>query len=187
MKLLTCVCMPMAVMLLVCNFVWYPSLLQSPRFVTAAAAVRNRRLAQAHMHAHEATKAAGEQAHAAQLDDVLTHAKRTEGEKGVQPTGGVGISKEEEEDVEMLKEEEEEAIVPVRLEEDELEVKESIARRGWVVAKDRWQTLTDLPVNHETLDQLAGYCDEFLIHAADIEGLCQGVDVELIDLLQYNQ
>jgi len=43
--------------------------------------------------------------------------------------------------------------------------------------------LTDLPVNHQTLDQLAGYCDEFLIHAADVEGLCQGVDVELIDLL----
>ncbi|MCP4097356.1 MAG: phosphoribosylformimino-5-aminoimidazole carboxamide ribotide isomerase [Planctomycetaceae bacterium] len=55
--------------------------------------------------------------------------------------------------------------------------------QGWVVAKDRWQTLTDLPVNHETLDRLAGYCDEFLIHAADVEGLCQGVDVELIDLL----
>ena len=56
-------------------------------------------------------------------------------------------------------------------------------KRGWVVAKDRWQTLTDLPVNHETLDRLAGHCNEFLIHAADVEGLCQGVDVELIDLL----
>lgn len=55
--------------------------------------------------------------------------------------------------------------------------------RGWMVAMDRWQTLTNLPVTFETLDRLAGYCDEFLIHAADVEGLCQGVDVELIDLL----
>lgn len=55
--------------------------------------------------------------------------------------------------------------------------------QGWMVAKDRWQTLTDLPVNHETLDYLAGYCEEFLIHAADVEGLSQGVDAELIGLL----
>ncbi|MDA7870633.1 phosphoribosylformimino-5-aminoimidazole carboxamide ribotide isomerase [Mariniblastus sp.] len=55
--------------------------------------------------------------------------------------------------------------------------------QGWMVAKDRWQTLTDLPVNHETLERLANYCDEFLIHAADVEGLCQGVDAELIGLL----
>ena len=52
-----------------------------------------------------------------------------------------------------------------------------------MVAKHRWQTLTDLPVNHETLERLANYCDEFLIHAADVEGLCQGVDAELIGLL----
>jgi phosphoribosylformimino-5-aminoimidazole carboxamide ribotide isomerase len=38
-------------------------------------------------------------------------------------------------------------------------------------------------VNHETFDRLAGYCAEFLIHAADVEGLSQGVDVELIGLL----
>ncbi|MDE0935568.1 MAG: phosphoribosylformimino-5-aminoimidazole carboxamide ribotide isomerase [Mariniblastus sp.] len=55
--------------------------------------------------------------------------------------------------------------------------------QGWMVAKDRWQTLTDLSVSHETLEHLAGFCDEFLIHAADVEGLCQGVDVELIGLL----
>ncbi len=55
--------------------------------------------------------------------------------------------------------------------------------QGWMVAKDRWQTLTDLPVNHETFDRLAGYCAEFLIHAADVEGLSQGVDVDLIGLL----
>lgn len=32
----------------------------------------------------------------------------------------------------------------------------------------------------ESLDMLAEYCDEFLIHAADVEGLCQGIDEELV-------
>jgi len=54
---------------------------------------------------------------------------------------------------------------------------------GWTVAMNRWQTLTDLEVNHATLDGLAPYCDEFLIHAADVEGLCSGIDAELVALL----
>jgi phosphoribosylformimino-5-aminoimidazole carboxamide ribotide isomerase len=32
----------------------------------------------------------------------------------------------------------------------------------------------------ETLDTLSDYCSEFLIHAADVEGLCQGIDEELV-------
>ena len=55
--------------------------------------------------------------------------------------------------------------------------------RGWTVAMNRWQTLTDLNITHETLDTLAGRCDEFLIHAADVEGLCQGIDVDLVELM----
>ena len=54
---------------------------------------------------------------------------------------------------------------------------------GWTVAMDRWQTLTDLKVDHATLDRLAPFCDEFLIHAADVEGLCGGIDAELVALL----
>jgi len=54
---------------------------------------------------------------------------------------------------------------------------------GWTVAMNRWQTLTDLEVSHATLDGLAPYCAEFLIHAADVEGLCSGIDVELVTLL----
>lgn len=53
----------------------------------------------------------------------------------------------------------------------------------WTVAMNRWQTLTNLVLNHRTLDQLAGYCAEFLIHAADVEGLCQGFDRELVSFL----
>jgi phosphoribosylformimino-5-aminoimidazole carboxamide ribotide isomerase len=55
--------------------------------------------------------------------------------------------------------------------------------RGWTVAMDRWQTLTDLDVTPATLDRLAPWCDEFLIHAADVEGLCGGIDGELVSLL----
>jgi len=54
---------------------------------------------------------------------------------------------------------------------------------GWTVAMNRWQTPTDLQVTHETLDQLAPFCAEFLIHAADVEGLCGGIDTGLVELL----
>ncbi len=54
---------------------------------------------------------------------------------------------------------------------------------GWVVAMNRWQTLTNLPVTATTLDRLLPFCNEFLIHAADVEGLCRGVDEELVELL----
>ena len=54
---------------------------------------------------------------------------------------------------------------------------------GWSVAMNRWQTLTQLPVNHATLDLLAPSCAEFLIHAADVEGLCRGIDADLVALL----
>jgi phosphoribosylformimino-5-aminoimidazole carboxamide ribotide isomerase len=54
---------------------------------------------------------------------------------------------------------------------------------GWTVAMDRWQTLTDLDVTPATLDRLAPWCDEFLIHAADVEGLCGGIDGELVAML----
>lgn len=54
---------------------------------------------------------------------------------------------------------------------------------GWVVAMNKWRTLTDLRLDLATLDRLAPYCDEFLIHAADVEGKMGGMDEELITLL----
>ena len=56
-------------------------------------------------------------------------------------------------------------------------------RDGWCVAMNRWQTLTSLCVTHETLDALAGACSEFLIHAADVEGKCHGIERDLVSLL----
>jgi len=54
---------------------------------------------------------------------------------------------------------------------------------GWRVAMNRWQTLTELAVDGATLDRLAEWGGEFLIHAADVEGKCGGVDEELVALL----
>ncbi|KAJ2751137.1 Enzyme that catalyzes the fourth step in the histidine pathway [Coemansia pectinata] len=54
---------------------------------------------------------------------------------------------------------------------------------GWVVAMDRWQTLTDMRIDRETIQMLSGFCSEFLVHAADIEGLCGGIDEMLVEAL----
>jgi phosphoribosylformimino-5-aminoimidazole carboxamide ribotide isomerase len=54
---------------------------------------------------------------------------------------------------------------------------------GYYVVTDRWQNFTRLQVSRETLKWLAGFCDEFLVHAVDVEGKCMGVDERLIRLL----
>lgn len=55
--------------------------------------------------------------------------------------------------------------------------------REWWVATNRWQTMTDMRIIPETLKLFAPYCSEFLIHAADVEGLRGGMDEELIRFL----
>jgi phosphoribosylformimino-5-aminoimidazole carboxamide ribotide isomerase len=57
---------------------------------------------------------------------------------------------------------------------------------GWNIATDRWQTVTQTAVDSKTLSELANHCDEFLIHAADVEGLQAGIDEELVTLLGRN-
>ncbi len=54
---------------------------------------------------------------------------------------------------------------------------------GWMVAMNRWQTMTDLAVDAGTFKRLAPYCDEFLIHAVDVEGKCEGIDEPLVRCL----
>lgn len=53
----------------------------------------------------------------------------------------------------------------------------------WVVAINKWQTLTNFELNRENFQELSEYCDEFLVHAADVEGLCKGIDEELVSKL----
>lgn len=52
----------------------------------------------------------------------------------------------------------------------------------WVVT-DRWQQFTEVPVNHQTLEWLAAYCDEFLVHGVDVEGKRLGIEEPLVELL----
>lgn len=53
----------------------------------------------------------------------------------------------------------------------------------WKVAKDKWQTVTEIILNAKLFDELSMYCSEFLVHAADVEGLCKGIDSELVQKL----
>ncbi|KAG0669359.1 Enzyme that catalyzes the fourth step in the histidine pathway [Maudiozyma exigua] len=53
----------------------------------------------------------------------------------------------------------------------------------WIVAMNKWQTLTDMELNTTTFRELCTYTNEFLIHAADVEGLCRGIDEELVTKL----
>jgi phosphoribosylformimino-5-aminoimidazole carboxamide ribotide isomerase len=50
----------------------------------------------------------------------------------------------------------------------------------YFVVTDRWQKFTDMTLSRDTLSVMAEYCDEFLIHAVDVEGLCRGIDQELV-------
>lgn len=54
---------------------------------------------------------------------------------------------------------------------------------GWAVAVDRWQRVIATEVNQASLAAFAEHCSEFLIHAADVEGLCQGIDGDLVSAL----
>ncbi len=54
---------------------------------------------------------------------------------------------------------------------------------GWVVAMNRWQTLTDLLITPEELEWLGRYCAELLVHAVDVEGKCEGIDESLVEFL----
>jgi phosphoribosylformimino-5-aminoimidazole carboxamide ribotide isomerase len=54
---------------------------------------------------------------------------------------------------------------------------------GWTVCMNRWQTFTDLTLTPQHLQQLAGSCAEFLVHAADVEGKCGGMDEALLPFL----
>jgi phosphoribosylformimino-5-aminoimidazole carboxamide ribotide isomerase len=53
----------------------------------------------------------------------------------------------------------------------------------YLVVTDRWQKFTDVTITQQNLQKLAKSCAEFLVHAADVEGLCRGIDRELVSSL----
>lgn len=77
------------------------------------------------------------------------------------------------------------AALAQRVSRNRLVVDLSCRRRGehWFVATNRWQTLTDFAITEASLLALARHCSEFLIHAADVEGLCSGIDEALVAAL----
>ncbi len=50
----------------------------------------------------------------------------------------------------------------------------------YYIVTDRWQKVTEERFNVETLEQLSEYCDEFLVHAVDVEGKASGIEREVI-------
>lgn len=58
------------------------------------------------------------------------------------------------------------------------------SREGhYYIVTDRWQKYTQVELTEETLEELSGYCDEFLIHAVDVEGKASGIEQPLAKLL----
>ena len=53
----------------------------------------------------------------------------------------------------------------------------------YAVVTDRWQKLTRWIITQENLRTLCRHCDEFLIHAADVEGKRGGIQEELAGIL----
>ncbi len=54
---------------------------------------------------------------------------------------------------------------------------------AYFVVTDRWQKFTGFEINQKNLEELAGYCSEFLIHAVDVEGQCRGIQADLVEKL----
>jgi phosphoribosylformimino-5-aminoimidazole carboxamide ribotide isomerase len=61
----------------------------------------------------------------------------------------------------------------------------SCRKRGedYYIVTDRWQKFTDVIISPAILEEFAKLCDEFLIHAADVEGQCNGIELELVKRL----
>ena len=68
---------------------------------------------------------------------------------------------------------------------DHLVLDVSCRRKGddYYIVTDRWQKFTEVELTAEVLDELSSYCDEFLIHAVDVEGKSSGIETEIAALL----
>lgn len=61
----------------------------------------------------------------------------------------------------------------------------SCRRKGddYYIVTNRWQKFTDVVLTDVVLDELAGHCAEFLIHAVDVEGKARGIEEPLVQML----
>jgi phosphoribosylformimino-5-aminoimidazole carboxamide ribotide isomerase, eukaryotic type len=56
-------------------------------------------------------------------------------------------------------------------------------RDNYYIVTDRWQKVTNEVLNSRLLEKLGSYCDEFLVHAVDVEGKAAGIEKAVIDIL----
>ena len=54
---------------------------------------------------------------------------------------------------------------------------------GYYIVTDRWQNYTDVMLNEQTIAELSSHCDEFLVHAVDVEGKVNGIEEEVALML----
>ena len=65
----------------------------------------------------------------------------------------------------------------------DLSCKKKEAEGPFYVVTDRWEKFTDFALTKENLELLAQYCDEFLVHAVDVEGMRKGMIEDLVIML----
>jgi phosphoribosylformimino-5-aminoimidazole carboxamide ribotide isomerase len=58
-----------------------------------------------------------------------------------------------------------------------------VEEAGYYIVTDRWQKNSNEKVTIALLDKLSLYCDEFLVHAVDVEGKQNGIEEPLVALL----
>lgn len=53
----------------------------------------------------------------------------------------------------------------------------------YYIVTDRWQKFSDVKMNLQIIEELSSYCDEFLIHAVDVEGKANGIETDIVKIL----
>ena len=56
----------------------------------------------------------------------------------------------------------------------------------YLIVTDRWQRFTDTVLDISLMEKLSLYCDEFLIHAVDVEGKSNGIEPYVAKLIGKN-
>lgn len=53
----------------------------------------------------------------------------------------------------------------------------------YYIVTDRWQKFTDVCIDENIFYELSKYCDEFLVHAVDVEGKAKGIEKDVVKIL----
>lgn len=54
---------------------------------------------------------------------------------------------------------------------------------GYYIVTDRWQKFSNVLITPQLMQSFSSYCDEFLVHAVDVEGKAKGIEKSLVSLL----